>query len=119
GFPVDLTADICRERGVGVDLEGFETAMGRQREQARAAGKFKVAEGLTYDGVETRFEGYEHLQAQGQVTAIYVDGSAVNAVEAGQDAIVVLDVTPFYAESGGQVGDAGVLEAGQVAFAVH
>ncbi|HBT31600.1 MAG TPA: alanine--tRNA ligase, partial [Pusillimonas sp.] len=101
GFPVDLTADICRERKVGVDLDGFEKAMAQQREQARAAGKFKAVEGLVYEGVDTRFEGYEHLQAQGKVTALYFDGSAVNEIEAGQDAIVVLDATPFYAESGG------------------
>tara|TARA_R110000850_G_scaffold276757_2_gene420078 strand:- start:126826 stop:129447 length:2622 start_codon:yes stop_codon:yes gene_type:complete len=118
GFPVDLTADICRERKVGVDLSGFEQAMARQREQARAAGKFKAVEGLTYDGVDTRFEGYEHLQAQGKITALYLDGTAVDQIEAGQDAIVVLDTTPFYAESGGQVGDAGVLEAGNALFSV-
>src|SRR5690606_15853788 len=81
GFPVDLTADICRERGVEVDHEGFEAAMARQREQARAAGKFKAAEGLIYQGVETRFEGYEHLQGQGTVTALYVDGVSVDRIE--------------------------------------
>ncbi|MGE4125312.1 MAG: alanine--tRNA ligase [Pusillimonas sp.] len=118
GFPVDLTADICRERKVNVDLPGFESAMQRQREQARAAGKFKAAEGLSYSGVETRFEGYEHLQAEGRVTALYVDGSAVNSVNAGQEAVVVLDVTPFYAESGGQVGDAGVLTTATACFDV-
>jgi alanyl-tRNA synthetase len=119
GFPVDLTADICRERKVGVDLSGFEQAMARQREQARAAGKFKAVEGLTYEGVDTRFEGYEHLQAQGKITALYVDGSVVNEIEAGQDAIAVLDITPFYAESGGQVGDAGLLETDSALFEVH
>ncbi len=118
GFPVDLTADICRERKVGVDLSGFEQAMARQREQARAAGKFKAVEGLTYEGVDTRFEGYEHLQAQGKITALYVDGTVVNEIEAGQDAIAVLDITPFYAESGGQVGDAGLLETDNALFEV-
>ncbi|NYT81717.1 alanine--tRNA ligase [Alcaligenaceae bacterium] len=118
GFPVDLTADICRERNVQVDLDGFETAMNHQREQARAAGKFKAAEGLSYSGVNTRFEGYEHLQASGKVTALYVDGSSVESITPGQDAIVVLDVTPFYAESGGQVGDTGILQAGAARFQV-
>lgn len=109
GFPVDLTADICRERSVGVDYKGFDEAMGRQRDQARAAGKFKAAEGLSYHGVETRFDGYEHLRGKGVVTAMYVDGAAVDTIAAGQAAVVVLDGTPFYAESGGQVGDAGML----------
>ncbi|HWK69938.1 MAG TPA: alanine--tRNA ligase [Burkholderiaceae bacterium] len=118
GFPVDLTADICRERNVQVDLEGFEVAMGHQREQARAAGKFKAAEGLSYSGVETRFEGYEHLESRGSITALYVDGSSVPSIAAGQQAIVVLDATPFYAESGGQVGDAGLLSAGGARFQV-
>ncbi|MDS1141886.1 alanine--tRNA ligase [Pusillimonas sp. SM2304] len=118
GFPVDLTADICREREVQVDLDGFEVAMNHQREQARAAGKFKAVEGLSYSGVETRFDGYEHLQGQGAITALYVDGTPVDSIAAGQQAIVVLDATPFYAESGGQVGDAGVLQAGGTRFAV-
>ncbi|TFL10218.1 alanine--tRNA ligase [Pusillimonas caeni] len=118
GFPVDLTADICRERGVEVDLDGFEAAMARQRDQARAAGKFKAAEGLSYQGVETRFEGYERMQGQGTVTALYVDGVSVDRIEAGAQAVVVLDATPFYAESGGQVGDAGVLQAGEACFEV-
>jgi alanyl-tRNA synthetase len=118
GFPVDLTADICRERDVQVDHEGFELAMNRQREQARAAGKFKAVEGLSYSGVDTRFQGYEQLQAQGKVTALYVDGVTVDSITAGQHAIVVLDTTPFYAESGGQVGDMGVLQGGGVRFQV-
>lgn len=110
GFPVDLTADICRERGVEIDMPGFEAAMARQREQARAAGKFKMAEGLSYEGEQTRFEGYEQLELSDvKVTALYVDGTQVDAVQAGQQAVVVLDVTPFYAESGGQVGDTGLL----------
>ncbi|MGB6102915.1 MAG: alanine--tRNA ligase [Pusillimonas sp.] len=118
GFPVDLTADICREREVQVDMAGFEVAMNHQREQARAAGKFKAAEGLSYSGVETRFDGYDHLQGQGKVTALYVDGTLVESMAAGQQGIVVLDATPFYAESGGQVGDAGLLQAGATRFAV-
>jgi alanyl-tRNA synthetase len=118
GFPVDLTADICRERNVQVDLDGFEVAMGHQRQQARAAGKFKAAEGLSYSGVETRFEGYDLLESQGKITALYVDGTSVQSIAAGQEAIVVLDATPFYAESGGQVGDAGLLSAGGTQFQV-
>src|SRR5207244_1767738 len=106
GFPLDLTADVCRERGVAVDTAGFDAAMGRQREQARAAAKFKVAQGLEYDGVQTVFHGYEGLvHERATVVAIYVDGSAVQSARAGDDAVVVLDHTPFYAESGGQVGD--------------
>ncbi len=119
GFPVDLTADICRERGVGIDQQGFDSAMQRQREQARAAGKFKAAEGLSYQGDETRFQGYESLQASGRVTALYVDGTSVESVQPGQHAIVVLDTTPFYAESGGQVGDDGLLLAPGMQFQVN
>lgn len=118
GFPVDLTADICRERGVDVDQAGFDVAMDRQREQARAAGKFKMSEGLVYSGAQTVFEGYDHLQRSGKVLALYVGGSAVERVSAGQDAIVVLDQTPFYAESGGQVGDTGSLTASSAQFDV-
>jgi len=118
GFPVDLTADICRERNVDVDLDGFEKAMARQREQARAAGKFKAAEGVQYSGEQTVFEGYDHLQTQSSVVALYKDGTSVDAVEPGDSAIVVLDRTPFYAESGGQVGDSGVLSGAGVVFDV-
>ncbi|SSW65934.1 Alanine--tRNA ligase [Achromobacter veterisilvae] len=119
GFPVDLTADICREREVEVDMAGFEVAMERQRDQARAAGKFKMAEGLNYEGADTRFEGYEKLELDNvKVTALYVDGTQVQQVQAGQNAVVVLDATPFYAESGGQVGDTGLLEADGLRFAV-
>ena len=118
GFPVDLTADICRERGVGIDQQGFDAAMQRQREQARAAGKFKAAEGLSYQGSETTFHGYDSLHAEGHVTALYVDGTSVESVQAGQQAIVVLDITPFYAESGGQVGDTGVLAGSEARFQV-
>jgi alanyl-tRNA synthetase len=111
GFPVDLTADICRERGIGVDHAGFERAMQRQREQARsvanASGKFRMAGGVEYAGDKTRFVGYEHLQSEAKVIALYVDGTPVSEVRAGSSAIVVLDTTPFYAESGGQVGDRG------------
>jgi len=112
GFPLDLTADVCRERGVGVDETGFDVAMQRQREQARAAGKFRMGETLAYDGVRTEFVGYETVAGDARVTALYVGGSPVPRIAAGQDAIVVLDTTPFYAESGGQVGDAGVIAAG-------
>ncbi|MEW6562063.1 MAG: alanine--tRNA ligase [Pseudomonadota bacterium] len=109
GFPLDLTADVCRERSVAVDEAGFEKAMARQREQARAAGKFKMAQGLEYDGVKTTFHGYDNLKTAGKVVALYKDGSAVQALSAGEMGVVVLDNTPFYAESGGQVGDTGAL----------
>ncbi|HPA90743.1 MAG TPA: alanine--tRNA ligase [Quisquiliibacterium sp.] len=109
GFPLDLTADVCRERGVSVDEAGFESAMQRQREQARAAGKFRMGESLEYDGVRTEFVGYDTLAGDARVTALYVGGSRVDHVNAGQQAVVVLDTTPFYAESGGQAGDAGEL----------
>lgn len=107
GFPVDLTADICRERGISIDHAGFEQAMERQREQARAAGKFRMAAGVDYAGAKTRFVGYDYLSAEAKVIGLYVDGTPVSEVRAGQNAIVVLDATPFYAESGGQVGDRG------------
>ena len=110
GFPLDLTADVCRERGVSVDEPGFQAAMARQREQARAAAKFKMAAGLEYTGDATAFHGYEHLVCEhSKVTAIYVDGTAVTKARAGDDVVIVLDHTPFYAESGGQVGDTGEL----------
>lgn len=118
GFPVDLTADICRERNVDVDIEGYERAMTRQREQAKASGKFKMAEGLAYAGAQTQFEGYEHLSCDATVLALYVEGTQVEQVLAGQQVIVVLDKTPFYAESGGQAGDAGVLKSSVAAFVV-
>ncbi len=120
GFPLDLTADVCRERGVTVDGEGFEVAMQKQRDQARAAGKFKVAQGLDYKGTPTRFHGYDTLKHEGaKVTALYVDGSAVPSVKAGDAAVIVLDNTPFYAESGGQVGDRGELRNESIRFAVE
>ena len=110
GFPVDLTGDVCRERGVKVDVAGFNVAMNRQREQARASAKFKMAAGLSYSGTPTTFHGYEHLLCEtSQVTALYLDGVSVATVRAGDDCVVVLDHTPFYAESGGQVGDSGEL----------
>ncbi|MDO8714195.1 MAG: alanine--tRNA ligase [Polynucleobacter sp.] len=120
GFPLDLTADVCRERDVTVDAEGFELAMQKQRDQARAAGKFKVAQGLEYSGKPTQFHGYDTLKHEGaKVTALYVDGSAVQSVKAGDAAVIVLDNTPFYAESGGQVGDKGELRNESVRFTVE
>ncbi|MBR8234743.1 alanine--tRNA ligase [Burkholderia sp. AU42008] len=119
GFPLDLTADVCRERGMTVDEPAFDDAMARQREQARAAGKFKATQGLEYSGAKTTFHGYEEIAFDdAKVVALYVDGSAVNEVKAGQDAVVVLDHTPFYAESGGQVGDQGVLANAATRFTV-
>jgi alanyl-tRNA synthetase len=110
GFPLDLTADVCRERGVAVDEAGFNAAMARQREQARAAAKFRMAAGLDYSGDATTFHGYEHLVCEhSRVSAIYIDGTPVARARAGDDVVVVLDHTPFYAESGGQVGDTGEL----------
>jgi len=110
GFPLDLTADVCRERGVTVDEAGFNAAMARQREQARASAKFKMAAGLAYTGADTAFHGYEHLTCEhSQVVAIYLDGTPVAKAKAGDDVVIVLDHTPFYAESGGQVGDTGEL----------
>ena len=113
GFPVDLTADVCRERGVTVDEARFHELLEEQKNRARAAGKFKMAQGLAYSGAATTFHGYEHLVCEtSKVTAIYVDGVAVDQAQAGDDAVIVLDHTPFYAESGGQVGDAGELRNG-------
>ena len=110
GFPVDLTGDVCRERGVAVDEARFNELLEEQKQRARAAGKFKMAQGLAYSGQPTAFHGYEHLVCESsKITALYVDGSAVEVVRAGDDAVIVLDHTPFYAESGGQVGDAGEL----------
>ena len=111
GFPLDLTADVCRERDVAVDEAGFDAAMTRQRETARAAGKFRMGGSLEYSGVVTHFHGYEQLEVDGaRISALYVDGTSVQKVTAGQAAVVVLDRTPFYAESGGQAGDQGLLE---------
>ena len=110
GFPLDLTADVCRERGMSVDEAGFETAMNRQREQARAAGKFKMTTALSYAGAPTHFKGYESLRiADSKVLALYKDSQPVESLAVGDQGVVVLDRTPFYAESGGQVGDRGLL----------
>ena len=119
GFPLDLTADICRERGVTVDAAGFEAAMNRQKELARAAGKFKMTAALDYRGAETVFHGYETLEFEGRVLALYKDGSPVDLLREGDTGTVVLDQTPFYAESGGQVGDRGTLQSSHGIFAVE
>ena len=111
GFPLDLTQDVCRERGVTVDEAGFNAAMDKQRAQGRAAGKFKMDRALEYAGISNVFTGYEKLEEQATVVALYAEGVAANELKAGQMGIVVLDTTPFYAESGGQVGDEGVIEA--------
>ncbi len=119
GFPVDLTADIARERGVAVDLAGFERAMEQQRERARAASKFTAQGAVEYRGEATEFLGYESLQVEGRIVALYRDGVAVPSLEAGESGVVVLDRTPFYAESGGQVGDRGELATSHGTFAVE
>jgi alanyl-tRNA synthetase len=119
GFPLDLTADICRERGVTVDTAGFDVAMTRQKEQARAAGKFKGATNLEYTGSQTDFKGYETLETTAKVLALYKDSTPVSRLNEGDQGIVVLDVTPFYAESGGQIGDNGVLKSENGIFAVE
>ncbi|MDR1368381.1 MAG: alanine--tRNA ligase, partial [Candidatus Accumulibacter sp.] len=111
GFPLDLTADVCRERGVSVDEAAFDAAMKRQKERARAAGKFRMAASLEYAGPETVFQGYESLEFQGCALALYREGSPVDELLEGDSGTVVLDQTPFYAESGGQVGDRGLLRA--------
>lgn len=119
GFPLDLTADVCRERDVVVDAQGFESAMQKQRDQARAAGKFKVAQGLEYRGAPTQFHGYDQLRREkASVLALYLDGAAVQAIQAGDAAVVVLNNTPFYAESGGQIGDQGELRNEAARFEV-
>ncbi len=119
GFPLDLTADICRERRMRVDSAAFDAAMTRQKEQARAAGKFKMATNLEYEGAATTFHGYEALEARGNILALYRDGATVNELVEGETGVVVLDDTPFYAESGGQVGDTGELRSTSGIFAVE
>ena len=118
GFPLDLTNDVCRENGIEVDAAGFQVAMEKQKAQARAAGKFKMDKALDYTGAGNAFVGYEKLEAAAKIVAIYVDGTSVAALKEGQNGVVVLDATPFYAESGGQVGDEGVLTSGSARFAV-
>ncbi len=119
GFPLDLTNDVCRERGVSVDEAGFDAAMEQQKAKGRAAGKFKMDKALEYTGAGNNFTGYEHLEeSAAKVVALYLDGVAVAELRAGQSGVVVLDVTPFYAESGGQVGDEGVLTSGSARFEV-
>jgi len=112
GFPYDLTADIARERNLTVDEGAFQREMDAQRQRARAASHFKMGEALAYDGPKTRFRGYDTLSEQGRVAALYRDGASVDALAAGDRGVVVLDSTPFYAESGGQVGDRGELTKG-------
>jgi alanyl-tRNA synthetase len=119
GFPLDLTADICRERGVTVDTAGFDAAMARQKDQARAAGKFKMALNLEYAGQATSFHGYEKLETPAKVLALYKDGSPVKSLNEGDLGVVVLDDTPFYAESGGQIGDSGELKSTNGIFEVE
>jgi alanyl-tRNA synthetase len=119
GFPLDLTQDVCREHGVTVDVAAFDKAMTRQKEQARAAGKFKMAANLEYIGPATAFHGYELLERKVNVLALYKDGVSVNELTEGELGVVVLDNTPFYAESGGQVGDRGVLHSVHGIFAVE
>ncbi len=110
GFPVDLTGDVCRERGIKVDIDAFNLAMNEQREKARASAKFKIAAGLVYNGEAGLFTGYSELEeGSSKVLALYKDGTEVESVNAGDDVVVVLNKTPFYAEMGGQVGDAGTL----------
>ncbi len=119
GFPLDLTADICRERNVTVDSAAFDTAMTRQKEQARSAGKFKMAANLEYSGENTEFKGYETLETPAKILALYKDSVSVNALTEGEQGVVVLDNTAFYAESGGQVGDIGELRSTDGIFAVE
>lgn len=118
GFPLDLSADVCRERGLSVDEAGFKAAMDRQKSQARAAGKFKMDKALEYTGAGNRFVGYDKLEASARIVALYVDGTSTAVLKTGQNGVVVLDTTPFYAESGGQVGDEGLIIAGSARFEV-
>ena len=119
GFPLDLSADVCRERDLSVDEAGFTAAMERQKSQARAAGKFKMDRALEYTGAGNTFVGYDELQATATVLALYVEGTPVAEIKAGQSGVAVLDTTPFYAESGGQVGDQGLLQTAGAQFEVE
>ena len=119
GFPLDLTADICRERNITLDEEGFAAAMEQQKKTARAAGKFKMAAGVEYTGEKTKFVGYDDLSFNSKVIALYANGASVQELKSGEQGIVVLDTTPFYAESGGQVGDQGVIKAAGGVFEVE
>ncbi|MBT3067631.1 alanine--tRNA ligase [Rhodoferax sp. U11-2br] len=118
GFPLDLTNDVCRERGVTVDAAGFEAAMEAQKAKGRAAGKFKQDKALEYTGAGNEFVGYDHLTTTSEVVAIYVDGTRAEALNEGQSGVVVLATTPFYGESGGQVGDAGAIFSDHALFEV-
>ena len=119
GFPYDLTADICRERNIELDETGFEREMEAQRARARAAQSFKANAQLPYDGQDTEFKGYSERQTESKVLALYKDGEQVNELNEGDEGAVVIDFTPFYAESGGQVGDVGYIFAGENRFEVH
>lgn len=119
GFPLDLTQDVCRERDVSVDVDGFNAAMEKQKAAGRAAGKFKMERAVDYAGAGNVFTGYEHLQEEAKVLALYFEGAPVDELKEGQPGIVVLDTTPFYAESGGQVGDNGIISAEGVQFGVE
>ncbi|MBP9059019.1 MAG: alanine--tRNA ligase [Rhodoferax sp.] len=118
GFPLDLSADVCRERGVAVDSAGFDAAMARQKSQGRAAGKFKQDKALEYSGPGNAFVGYEHLTVTSQIVAIYADGISATSLNEGQSGVLVLASTPFYGESGGQVGDAGAIFCDHALFEV-
>ena len=119
GFPYDLTADICRERNIELDEAGFEREMEAQRARARAAQSFKANAQLPYEGQDTEFKGYSERQTESKVLALYKDGEQVNELNEGDEGAVVIDFTPFYAESGGQVGDVGYIFAGENRFEVR
>ncbi|OGB58148.1 MAG: alanine--tRNA ligase [Burkholderiales bacterium RIFOXYD12_FULL_59_19] len=119
GFPLDLSADVCRERGLTVDEAGFKAAMEKQKAQGRAAGKFKMDKALDYSGAGNTFVGYEQLTAATEVVAMYVDGTSATEIKAGQNGVLVLATTPFYGESGGQVGDAGAIFCDHALFEVQ
>ena len=119
GFPLDLTADVCRDRGVEVDEAGFAVAMEQQKNRARAAGKFKMDKALDYSGAGNEFVGYEKLDSTTKIIALYADGAPATSLNASQNGVIVLATTPFYAESGGQVGDEGVISASGNVFEVQ